>query len=243
MPSERKMLKFLLPLLAALAVTLLAYFLGPWHGSGVSFSPARSAAPPTGTRVVAIQTIPPGTVITPAMVTLQPVQRSGIPPQDLTGLGQAVGQVSQVELTAGEVLREEDVEPTAIGNLVYQVPAGKRAMTISVTDTSGVDYRLLTNERVDVMVVTGGTGSANASIILTGLRVLALGPPSPATAQTSLGTGSATNYATVTLSVTAAQAATLAQAESQGSIILLARRIGHNGRARLEYPSGGNGNG
>lgn len=238
LPGKGNMVKILLPLLVALAVTLLAYFLGPWHSASPLSSPSGKAL--SGTRVVAAQNIQAGAVLSPSMMTLQTVPRSEITPQDLTGLGQAVGQVAQVELTQGEVLRDEDVEPPAIGGLVYQVNQGKRAMTIAVSDTSGVDYRLLPNERVDVMLVSGsGSGSATASLILSNLRVLALGPPSPTTAQTSLGTGTATNYATVTLSVTPAQASTLAQAQAQGSIILLARRVCKNGRARLEYPSGG----
>lgn len=239
------MVKILLPLLLAVVVALLVYFLGPWHGT-LGLSGPKSKPIPTGIRVVATQNIPVGTVVTPAMVTLQTVPRPWVTSHDLTALGQAVGQVAQVALMAGETLRGEDVEPPQIGNLVYQVRPGQRAMTISVTDTSGVDFRLLINERVDVMEVKGGNGNASASgptatatILLKNVRVLALGPPAPTTAQTSLGTGAATNYGSVTLSVTPTQAATLAKAGAQYSLVLLARRVGPNGLARSEYPSSG----
>ena len=65
-------------------------------------------------------------------------------------------------------------------------------------------------------------------LVLSGVRILALGPPTPQTADTNLGTGQPALYSTVTLSVTVAQAETLALAEESGQVTLLA--IGITGK-------------
>lgn len=245
-------IRVLIPLTAAVAITGGAYFVLPRN---ISQPPAPVAM---GHRVVAAINIQQGAVLAPGMVELQAVPQTMITAQDLTSLSQAIGQVTQAELTAGEALRGEDVEPPQSAGVVYQISPGKRAMTIAVTDTSGVDFRLLPNERVDVLwvpfaasatgsgagaastVAASSTAASKPQVILSNLRVLALGPPTPATAQTNLGTGSTTtNYASVTLAVTPVQAAQLAAAQAQGQVVLLARRVGKNGRAKLEYPVGG----
>lgn len=231
-----RVVRILIPLVAALGVTAVAYVVIPQP----SPAPAHRRQVAMGVRVIADQNIQQGALLSARMVSLQSVPRTMITPADLTNLSQAVGQVTQVELTAGEAIRNEDMEPQASAGIEYQVSPGKRAMTIAVSDTGGVDYRLLPDERVDVLVTTQVGATARSGIVLSDLRVLALGPPAPGTGQTSRTTGSnTTNYNTVTLGVTPVQAATLAQAEAKGTITLLLRRVGPNGRARLEYPGSG----
>ena len=168
--------------------------------------------------LVAETPIAAGSLITANQVGLQIGPSTLLTPQDLVHPSQAVGQVALANLVPGENIRRGDVQPPSQTGLEYVIPAGQRAMTISVSQTSGVDGRLALNELVDVLAVPS---SGTPTVVLGGLRILALGPPNPQTADTNLGTGG-NLYSTITFSVTVAQAETLALAEEKGTIILLA---------------------
>ncbi len=216
MTKLKGLTKILLPLAVALLAAAVAYH----------FIPASATQRPIrlSSWLVAEAPISAGSVITAGQVGIQTGPASLAAPEDLVSPAQAVGQVALANFVPGEKVRRGDVQPPSRVGLEYVIPAGKRAMTISVSQTSGVDGRLALNERVDVLAVPNAALST-PGVVLAGLRILALGPPSPQTAYTNLGTGSNGGlYSTVTFSVTITQAETLAAAEKKGTVILLAKR-------------------
>ena len=97
------------------------------------------------------------------------------------------------------------------------VPEGMRAVTIHVTDSSGVMGMLRTGQKVDVQVVLGKTGAeTTVRTALEDLQVLAVNP-------TGEGTSQGTILPSVTLLAGPAQADVLAAADSGARVRLTLR--------------------
>jgi pilus assembly protein CpaB len=97
------------------------------------------------------------------------------------------------------------------------VPEGMRAVTIHVTDSSGVIGMLRTGQKVDVQVVLGKSGAeTTARTALEDLQVLAVNP-------TGEGTSQGTILPSVTVLAGPAQADVLAAADSGARVRLTLR--------------------
>jgi len=97
------------------------------------------------------------------------------------------------------------------------VPEGMRAVTIHVTDSSGVISMLRTGQKVDVQVVLGKTGAeTTVRTALEGLQVLAVGGAPEGTSQGPI-------LPSVTLLAGPAQADVLAAADSGARVRLTLR--------------------
>ena len=97
------------------------------------------------------------------------------------------------------------------------VPQGMRAVTIHVTDSSGVISMLRTGQKVDVQVVLGKTGAeTTVRMALEDLQVLGVNP-------TGEGTSQGTILPAVTLLAGPAQADILAAADSGARVRLTLR--------------------
>jgi pilus assembly protein CpaB len=167
--------------------------------------------------VVALtESLPAGTVVAPADVTLRSVP--AVMPGDLVDPSQVVGQVTTVPLAAGEVVRSEDVADPATLGLPYQLAPGERALTLGLSPVEAVGYQLQSGDRVDAFVTITGGGLAKApftKVVEEDLRVLSVSPP---------GSGAAGGE--VTLAVTPTQAATLLLGQTLGTVTLVLRRAG-----------------
>lgn len=197
------------------------YLFGPFRG-GTATEPNGSGKRQV---VVAQRNIQQGAVLSADMIQVKTIPASAAGPFDLTNPAAVVGQVTTTELSQGQRLRTEDVESPAVAGLPYQIAQGMRAMTIAVSDTTGVDGRLLPGDLVEALLVTGSQGVSQSSILVHQAKVLAVGPPSAATAQSNMGTGTVSNYTSVTLQVSPSQATRLGAGEAEGSVILLLRPL------------------
>jgi pilus assembly protein CpaB len=109
------------------------------------------------------------------------------------------------------------------------VPEGMRAVTIHVTDSSGVMGMLRTGQKVDVQVVLGKTGAeTTVRTALEDLQVLAVNPAGE-------GTSQGTILPSVTLLAGPAQADVLAAADS-GARVRLTLRNPLDDRTRTNAP-------
>ncbi len=187
--------------------------------------------------LVASADLPMGQVLKPADLRWQPWPRAVVNdgfllrPALPTALEDTAGSFVRGAFLAGEPIRREKlIKANGGGFLSAMLPAGMRAMAISI-DTRGSNTAggfILPNDRVDVVRTQrdGEPGRAGASeahaadTILTNVRVLAVGQ----TVQERNGERVVTGD-TATLEVTPGQAEMLALAQRAGQLSLTLRSI------------------
>jgi pilus assembly protein CpaB len=108
--------------------------------------------------VMAAADIPQNTVITADMVALQPVATEAVAADGFTSMDTVVGMVAKTEILAGEQVRSGrlvqmgEAADTSSSTLAYVVEPGMRAVTITVSETTGLDTMLKPGNRVDVIM-------------------------------------------------------------------------------------------
>ncbi|MBI3947751.1 MAG: Flp pilus assembly protein CpaB [Armatimonadetes bacterium] len=103
--------------------------------------------------VLARQVIPPRTIITPDMVRLDSIdlRDRSVAPDALLRVDQAIDQVSAAQIVPNQPLVPAQLTPREAVGVSGQIPAGFRAMTILVNDTTGVAGLIRPGDRVDVL--------------------------------------------------------------------------------------------
>ncbi|MEA5050183.1 MAG: Flp pilus assembly protein CpaB [Oscillospiraceae bacterium] len=212
----------LIAVLAALAAGLCLYLY-----LRAANTPAQVA---TTKVVVAAADIEANTVVTAEMLTYADIPSAAVLPGCVTSAEEAVGRITNSEVLAGEQLLARRLVDTVGGqtggSLSYSVKEGMRAMTIAVTDTTGLAGMLRPGNRVDVTVLYQPQQTADAEaadqpkmtaqILLQNVGVLAVD-------KVLDKAGSEDKYTTVTLELEPGQALKLTLAQSMGSISLLLR--------------------
>ncbi|MGV3556073.1 MAG: Flp pilus assembly protein CpaB [Croceibacterium sp.] len=203
-------------------------------------APTAEAAPaePQGPKVlVAKRALPIGTIITADAIGYQ------LWPQEMVqdayfidgeaDMSKLLGTVVRNPLTAGEPVTQGSlVSPGDRGFLAAALGPGMRAVTISVSEKTGVGGFIFPGDRVDLMLtqsVSGAEGQAlNASeTILHNLRVLA----TDQSTETTTGEDGKTvvrAFRTVTLEATPKIAEKIAVAQTIGTLSLSLRSIADN---------------
>ena len=130
--------------------------------------------------VMAALDIPANTVITSTMLELKPYPTELRNNKEIVDVNAVVGKLSPVAISKGEVLLDNHlIKPgDSTERLSYVVPNGLRAMSIPVTEVTGVANMIKKDDRVDVItVVTGATpGAIPRSVrVLQNIQVLAVG--------------------------------------------------------------------
>lgn len=130
--------------------------------------------------VTAAQDIPANTTITDIMVVLKPFPTELRNGKELVNINDAVGKLAPVAFTKGEVLLENHlVKPgEGIQRLSYKVPNGMRAMTVPITEVTGVGNMITIGDRVDLIAVVPATNQSpegRTVVILQNIEVLAVG--------------------------------------------------------------------
>ncbi len=225
--TRRRLLRVIVPLLAALVVTLVV--------AKATTRPAASRAP----LLVAATGVPAGSVLTPSDLKLQQVSPSAILPGSLTSIGSAQGQVTRVALSAGAPVLSDEIEPENDAGLAYQIPRGDRALTMSVNGVSGVAGNLVPGSHVDVLLTLSAQAAQNgqpaapaeSTVIVPDVAVLSTGLAG--------SSGSGSGYSLVTLAVTPKEAATIALGQQQGSLLLLLRPPGDGSKPTVQIRVGG----
>jgi pilus assembly protein CpaB len=170
--------------------------------------------------VVAAKPIPVGTVLAEKDVQPMPWPAESTPAGAFDSAQQVTGHTVLVPLAQGEpVLASRLASTEKGGGGGTAVPSGMRAVSVHVSDSSGVLAQLGPGQKVDVQALItrkGSNGEPELRTILEGVPVLAVNPQLDASSQGA-------NLPTVTLLTNPADADVLALADS-GARVRLALR-------------------
>jgi pilus assembly protein CpaB len=171
------------------------------------------------TVVVAARPIPVGTVLAESDVQSMPWPVDGTPVGAFDSTQQVAGHTVLVPLAQGEPVLAARLASADKGSGGSGVPSGMRAVSVHVSDSSGVLAQLGPGQKVDVQVLItrkSTNGEPELRTILEGVPVLSVNPQPEASSQGG-------NLPTVTLLANPADADTLALADS-GARVRLALR-------------------
>lgn len=180
--------------------------------------------------VVAVQDVPAGVPVPREALSLVPWPQRVAPSGHFTALDSVAGRVTRTALAAGEpVVQPRLALRGAPPGLEGTIAPGNRAIAVRVSEATGVSGLVQRNSHVDVLLTTrdGPNGAPVSRVVMTDLRVVAVGPARPvegASADGAQPQGAAASI--VTLEVTPAQAALLAAAEAQGAVQVVLRGFG-----------------
>ncbi|MDT0575691.1 Flp pilus assembly protein CpaB [Croceicoccus sp. F390] len=228
--------KKLVLLLAALVVAVLAALLARslFTASAAPPPAATIAGEPVGERVlVAQRALPTGTIITADAVRFTSWPREMVKDAYYLEAGSdmknLIGTVVRFPITAGQpVTRGALVMPGDRGFLAAALGPGMRAVTVPVSDTTGVAGFVFPGDRVDLVLtqeVAGVEGQPlrAAETLLRNLRVLATDQTTRSSAEG--GQTQVSEFSTVTLEVTPRIAEIVAVAQAIGTISLSLRAL------------------
>lgn len=230
-------------LVGALIVALGTAFLARSMFAGAS-APQTVAAEPevTGPRVlVANRALPVGTIITPDAFNFQPWPEELVEKayflEETTDGASLLGTVVRNDITAGQPVTQGSlVKPGDRGFLAAALGPGMRAVTVPVSERTGVAGFVFPGDRIDLVLtqsVKGGDGPAlkASETIIRNLRVLATGQR--VDSQNAEGNQVVIKFNTVTVEVTPKIAEKIAVAQTIGVLSLSLRSIADN-EAELE---------
>ena len=209
--------------------------------TGGQAAPVVQAALPvqqSGPKVlVAQRALPPGTIITADAVNFQDwpanLMRDAYFVDGKFEMNKLIGTVVRYPITAGQPLTQGSlVAPGDRGFLAAALGAGMRAVTITVSEKSGVAGFIFPGDRVDVMLTQTIRGASDAQslnvteTVLRNLRVLATDQSTEN--QTAEGKTVVRTFHTVTLEVTPKIAEKIEVAQAVGALSLTLRSLADN---------------
>lgn len=145
-------------------------------------------------------------------------------PNGVRDTSQVVGKISMTDISAGEEIIKEKLvgEKEKIGRLAYNIPLNKRAVAITIDETSAVSFHIQPGDHVDVVATldfdSTETDSSATLFVLQDIEVLSVGAKGGNADKESAGAAK-----TLTLAVTPDQARPLVLASESGSLRLLLR--------------------
>ncbi len=178
------------------------------------------------TVVRALQPIAGDEVIKAAQLITEEVPALYAHSNGIRTTSEAVGKISRSDIAAGEEIIKEKLvgEKEKIARLAYKVPLNKRAVSISVNETTAVSFNIQAGDHVDVMatvdieIPNSLADPATTVLILQDIEVLSIGVKSIAVDKENKG-----EVKTLTLAVTPEQARPLVLAGERGAIRLMLR--------------------
>jgi len=138
-------------------------------------NPPKPVEAQTASAVVAKTHIPAYTELTAGMVEVKELPKSQVPSGALSDPVEAVGQLAQFELQAGQTLTRRDVMPAgARQGLTFVIGDGMRAVTVALDPISGVGGFAQPTDRVDVVATFDYGETTISKTILQDIEVLAV---------------------------------------------------------------------
>ncbi len=173
--------------------------------------------------VVAVNTIPAYVKVSSEMLTLRLLPTEAVHPDAVTSVPSIVGGITNAEISKDEqVLKSRVVTGNTEAGLAYRIPENMRAMTIPVTEITGVAGYINKGDNVDILVSYNDKDTTNltkASVFtqLQNLKVLVIGNAAKTTKEGQALPGS------LTLLVNPEQAEVLVYALNHGTMNLALR--------------------
>ena len=211
MDRQKKLLIFGVSLLSAGLLTWFLY--------------ANTVAPKSEAQVavvVAARDVPLGTLLQASDLKLVRYPERNAPKNVVLKTNDALSRVALVAFSANEpVLSSKLSAPTSAEGISSTIDPGYRAVSVSITDSTGVAGLVQPNSHVDVLFTRPGTMTeASTSIILQNVRVLSTGRLAPTGAPADTRTP---RSPVVTLLLLPGDAQKLELAKNQGKISLSLR--------------------
>lgn len=176
--------------------------------------------------VVAKVNISPKTRITAEMVQQAMVPADYVQPGAMTELTKVVGVVAREQIIANEQVTQRRLllEGKSVG-FTGIIPRDKRAVTVGVTEVTGVAGFVKAGDYVDVVITfdKGEVGENISKVVLQNLQVLAANRDAEAGVADTAKDKTALKTNTVTLAVTPNEATQLTLGEEKGKIRLALR--------------------
>jgi pilus assembly protein CpaB len=166
--------KAFVPLAIAIVLGLLAARVGM---SLVSSNP-QAVIMPTHlvSTLVAARDIEAGAAMTEADVVVAQVTPEALPANALTQPSQIANRVLKVGVSKGQALAPTLLADDGAGyGVSATLPPGFRAITLAITDTTGVAGFIQPKCKVDVITTFNNDGKSMAKTLLEGITVLAVG--------------------------------------------------------------------
>ena len=228
--------KKLLLLVGALVIAVVTAMMARSMFAGASAPQAEAAAVPQGPKVlVAQRVLPAGTIITADAIGFQPWPKELVKDAYFidgeSDVSKLLGTVVRFPVTAGEPVTQGSlVKPGDRGFLAAALGPGMRAVTVPVSDKTGVAGFVFPGDRVDLVLTQtvtteGASGDLKTSeTILRNLRVLAT-DQSTTQEKTEQGNTVVKQFRTVTIEVTPKIAEKVSVAQTLGTLSLSLRSI------------------
>ncbi len=169
--------------------------------------------------LVPVQDVEAGKPLEPGMFRRESRPQVGVSPRVVRDFEEIQGQFARSLIVAGQPLHRDyitSVRPT--NQITANIPEGYRAVTISVDARSAVEGWVRPNARVDVMWASNVRGRPGITMIVQNAKVLSAERNTDSKVQPGTPVPS-----TVTLLVTAADAAKINLAQTTGSLTLQLR--------------------
>ncbi len=177
--------------------------------------------------VVAVKRIPDRTLVTTDMIEIKELPVLAVNAKAMTDVSNVIGKITNVPIEQDEQVLSSKLSDSDIADagLAYNIPDGKRAYSIEVTDTSGVAGYIQKGDHVDIVgaiTVDNSTTTTKesipiAKIVLQDIEVLVT------STQTLNEDEEFAGYTIVTLAVTPEQAVKLFYMAVNGRTTLILR--------------------
>ncbi|RKF21123.1 Flp pilus assembly protein CpaB [Altericroceibacterium spongiae] len=233
--DKRKLILLVGALIVAIGTALAARSL--LTGSSAPLAEAASTVPAGPKVLVAKRALPVGTILTAESVAYQEwpqkLMKDVYFTEGADDMADLLGTVVRYPVTAGEpVTKGSLVAPGDRGFLAAALGPGMRAVTVPVSENTGVAGFVFPGDRVDLVLsqtIKEGQGQAfnTAETILRNIRVLAT-DRSTSSGKTEDGMTEVRGFSNVTLEVTPRIAEKVAVAQNVGTITLSLRSIADN---------------
>ena len=228
MDRQKKLLLFGAAWVSALLLTWLFY--------------AKGAAPQQERMlrvVVASHDMPLGTLLKKGDLKLANYPEKDIPKGAAFQTGDALNRVLKVPINTNELILQTKLsDVTSVEGVSSTIDPGYRAMSVQITDVSGVAGLIGPSSKVDVLFTRPGSmAEATTSTILQNIKVLSIGRAVPAgQSAADLRAAASTTNKVVTLLLLPADAQKLELAKNEGKISLALRNPLDNSQAGNTEP-------
>ena len=137
---------------------------------------------------------------------------------------EVIGKYSRITIAKSEQITTSRLALNERGSgLVSVLPPDKRAITVGVTDTTGLTGLAKAGDKVDVISVKSNSGKVSGQILLQDVMIMAINRNELSDTVVDDKGNKTEKLATVTLAVNPRDAVSLALAQAQGTLQLILR--------------------
>ena len=177
--------------------------------------------------VVATVDIPERSEIREEMLKLVPVARELVAPGAAVTVEEVTGSISRIKIMQGDVLTDKKLykDPKMAG-FVGMIPSDSRAISIPITDATGISGLAKPGDYVDVMLISNKEykNSVSGEMLLQNVLLLGINKSSEPS-EGNGGSGEKDKLKTATLAVRPEEAVRLATAQAGGVLYLAMRPV------------------